>query len=184
MKEAYARNRDAVAEAALAAARLRETFSYGDIAADVRIPMERATLIVRGWVASGLAEVAREPRGGLRKLFRLIGEGDGAVRPAGRTPEDNLWTAMRGLRSFTPTDLAAHAVTEAVAVTVDHARAYCRFLLAAGYLRVMRKAEPSRKREAIYHLVRNTGPKSPRERRVRAVLDPNTAALSLLEGET
>lgn len=183
MSGAVARTREAIAEAALAAARLRATFSYADIAADVRIPMERATGLVCGWVAVGRAEVARDARGGLRKLFRLIGEGEGAVRPAGRSPEDNLWTAMRGLRSFAPTDLAAHATTEAVTVTVDHARAYCRFLLAAGYLRVMRKAEPSRRREAIYRLVRNTGPKAPRERRVRAVLDPNTAALSLLAGE-
>jgi hypothetical protein len=183
MKAGDSRTRDALAEAALAAARRRDTFSYGDIAADVGLSMERATLIVRGWAAAGLAEVAREPRGGLRKLFRLIGEGQAALRPAGRTPEDNLWTAMRGLRSFTPTDVAAHATNDLIVVTLDHARAYCRFLLAAGYLRVMRKAEPVRKREAIYRLIRDTGPKAPRERRVRAVLDPNKGAISLLAGE-
>ncbi|MFN3973437.1 MAG: hypothetical protein ACK4L4_19135 [Gemmobacter sp.] len=183
MRPGVMRTREAVADAALAAARLQETFGYDEIAVAVGIPLRRAMEIVQGWVAAGLAEVVREARGGMRKVFRLVGNGEVPPRPAGRSPEDNLWTAMRGLRSFTPTDLAAHATTEAVAVSADAARAYCRFLLAAGYLGVTRKAEPGRKREAIYRLIRNTGPKSPRERRVRAVLDPNTAALSLLAGE-
>jgi hypothetical protein len=80
---------------------------------------------------------------------------------------------MRGLKSFTPTDLCAHSTSPELVVTVDEATSYCRALCAAGYLGVARKAEPGR-REAIYRLARNTGPKPPREKRVRAVIDDNT----------
>ncbi|MDP2064178.1 MAG: hypothetical protein Q8Q63_03405 [Phaeovulum sp.] len=38
------------------------------------------------------------------------------------------------------------------------------------------------RREAIYRLIRNTGPRPPRERRVRAVWDDNLGELVLLNG--
>lgn len=180
MKPRLLRNDPTLAEAALSAARLRPEFGYAEIATDLSIPMERATEIVRGWAATGVAVVSRPGRGGLRKLYRLVVE-TGAVATNGRTAEDNLWTAARGLKAFSPIDLAAHARTETVAVTDEAARAYCRFLMAAGYLRLARAGVP-RKSEPLYKLIRNTGPKAPRERRVRAVLDPNTGSLSLIGG--
>jgi hypothetical protein len=87
---------------------------------------------------------------------------------------------MRGLRSFTPTDIAAHASTDLVQVVTADAHAYCRVLLAGGYLRVERKASPVRKQEAIYRLIRNTGPRPPRAARVSAVVDDNTNSVTLL----
>jgi hypothetical protein len=98
-----------------------------------------------------------------------------APAQARRSPEQNMWTAMRQLKSFTPRDLAAHAATEEVMVTIEAAQSYCRSLFSAGFLAVARKAVPG-KVEAYYRLTRNTGPRPPREKRVRAVIDDNTEA--------
>jgi hypothetical protein len=45
----------------------------------------------------------------------------------------------------------------------------------------MTKALPGR-REAIYRLVRDTGPRPPRERRVRAVWDENLGEYTYISG--
>jgi hypothetical protein len=161
-----------IADAAWAIAQRMTAFGYGEIEAELKIGAKQAMRIVRGWDAAGLLSPVQSGPG-LRKLWRVTPE---AVRPQatkGRTAEDNLWTAMRGLKSFTPTDLCAHSTSHELVVTVDEATSYCRALCAAGYLGVARKAEPGR-REAIYRLARNTGPKPPREKRVRAVIDDNT----------
>ena len=91
------------------------------------------------------------------------------------TPEGNMWRAMRGLSQFSPTDVAAHANAGGIEVTVDRARSYCRQLMAAGFLRVRVQAAPGR-REALYQLIENTGPRAPRSTRLQGLLDPNTNA--------
>lgn len=167
-----------VADAAWAVALRMKAFGYGEIEAELKISAKQAMRIVRGWDA-GCLLVPVQAGPGQRKLWRIS---PGTVLPAavkGRTAEDNLWTAMRGLRAFTPTDLCAHSTSPDLIVTVEDATAYCRTLFAAGYLGVSRKAEPGR-REAIYRLARNTGPKPPREKRVRAVIDDNTQAIVVI----
>jgi hypothetical protein len=57
-------------------------------------------------------------------------------------------------------------------VSIEDARAYCRMLLAAGYMRVVSKAVPGKK-EAIYRLFRITGVQAPREKRMRCIVDEN-----------
>jgi hypothetical protein len=174
-------NREAVAEAAWALALRLPSFGYAEIAAEMKISIDQATKIVRGWDGQGALELLQSGAG-LRKLWKVKPGCDRPAPPApqGRSAEENLWTAMRGLRSFTPTDLAAHASTDLVQVATADAQAYCRVLLAGGYLRVERKASPSRKQEAIYRLIRNSGPRPPRAARVRAVVDDNTNAVILL----
>jgi hypothetical protein len=167
-----------VADAAWAVALRMTAFGYGEIEAELKISARQAMRIVRGWDAADLlAPVQSGP--GLRKLWCIAPEAMRPVPAKGRTAEDNLWTAMRGLKSFTPTDLCAHSTSPDLPITVEDATAYCRTLFAAGYLGVSRKAEPGR-REAIYRLARNTGPKPPREKRVRAVIDANTHAIVVI----
>lgn len=168
----------AVADAAWAVALRMTAFGYGEIEAELKISARQAVRIVRGWLDEGLL-VAVQSGPGLRSLWKAAPNAARPPRPKARTAEDNMWTAMRGLKSFTPTDLAAHSASPALPVDADAAQAYCRSLLAAGYLGVMRKAEPGR-REAIYRLARNTGPKPPREKRVRAVIDDNTNAIVVI----
>ena len=104
-----------------------------------------------------------------------------ALAVKARSPEHNMWTAMRQLKSFSPRELAAHASTEDTPVTLEVAQDYCRALLGAGYLVATRKAVPG-KQLAIYRLTRNTGPRPPREKRVRAVVDDNTETVIVIGG--
>jgi hypothetical protein len=174
-------NREAVAEAAWALALRLPSFGYAEIAAGMKISIDQATRIVQGWAALD-ALVVLQVGTGLRRLWQVRPGCERPVAPAprGRSAEENLWTAMRGLRSFTPTDLAVHSCNDLVSVAPADAQAYCRVLLAGGYLRVERKASPARKQEAIYRLIRNSGPRPPRAVRVSAVVDDNTNSVVLL----
>ena len=170
-----------IAHACFAIALRLPTFGYAEIAAEQKISMDQATRIVRDWEHAGFLQLLQSGVG-VRKMWKVTA---GAqirlqMRP-NRSPEDNMWTAMRGLKAFSPTDLAAHANTDTVAVGLDDAQSYCRALLAAGHLSVARKAVPGCK-EAIYRLARNTGPRAPREKRVRAVIDDNTDAVVVISG--
>jgi hypothetical protein len=173
-------NREAVAEAAWALALRLPQFGYAEIAAEMKISIEQATRIVRDWDGKSALELLQSGSG-LRKLWKVRpGYDRPAPAPRGRSAEENLWTAIRGLRSFTPTDIAVHASTDLVQVATADAQAYCRVLLAGGYLKVERKASPPRKQEAIYRLIRNSGPRPPRHARVSAVVDDNTNSVTLL----
>jgi hypothetical protein len=174
-------NREALAGAAWALALRLPAFGYAEVAADLKISIEQATAIVRGWVSRGWL-VPVQAGNGLRSLWKVKPGTGSVVLPTlrGRTAQDNLWSAMRGLRTFTPTDLAVHSSTEVISVTTGDAQAYCRLLLAGGYLRVERKAFPARMQEAIYRLIRDSGPFPPREARVRAIIDPNSEAVTVI----
>lgn len=87
---------------------------------------------------------------------------------------ENMWRSMRGLAEFTVRDLVAHSCTPDVQVTELTAKSYCSMLLRTGYLRVIQKASPIHGRQAIYRLIRNSGPKPPQIQRVKQVYDPNT----------
>lgn len=84
---------------------------------------------------------------------------------------DQLWRGMYMLKSFSYLDLKQHASIEISEAT---AKDYCKRLLAAGYLSVVRKADPHRGLVAKYRLLRNSGPMAPKVQRVQCVFDPNT----------
>jgi hypothetical protein len=86
---------------------------------------------------------------------------------------ENMWRTMRMLGQFSPRDIAAHATTDIVSVSEATAKAYCSNLLRAGYLKVMIRAQPPKK-QAVYRLIRNTGPNPPMIQRTKRVFDPNT----------
>lgn len=178
----------ALHDAVWAAALRLVAFSYQDLASAVSIPVDRATGFVQHWVRIGAVEFV-----GIgakrRKMWRATRDvapplpqpAESARRDA--TAEGNLWRSMRGLKSFTPVDLAAHSSTPDIPVSLAAAQDYCQMLVRAAYLRVERKAIPGR-RDAIYRLVRNTGPRAPVERRVRAVYDENLDEIVHFAGAT
>lgn len=174
-------NQASVAEAAWGRALQMVQFGYSEISVELGISHDQATRIVREWdTQARLILVQAGP--GLRSLWKA----DPAFAPKpvkpSRSPEQNMWTAMRQMKSFTPTGLLANgATTEEVEVTLEMAQGYCRALMSAGYLAVTRKAVPGRN-EAIYRLTRNTGPRPPREKRVRAVIDDNDNAVVVIGG--
>ncbi len=105
---------------------------------------------------------------------RLNREGQPVTQGAG---VENMWRSMRGMAEFSPRDIAAHSTTPDVRVTEPTAKSYCAMLLRTGYLRVLKKAEPTAGRQAVYRLIRNSGPKPPQIQRIKQVYDPNTGAV-------
>lgn len=155
-------------------------FGYAEVSAELSISIDVARRIVGGWLEAGKVQVRTGGGTAGRKMFELP--------VALREPTDRasaiaqqLWTAARGLKRFQPLDLMAHC-REDLRVELKDASAYCQALLRGGYVRVLRTADPAVGREAVYQLVRNTGPRAPRERRVAAIWDPNEAAYAFVSG--
>lgn len=160
-----------------------DEFGAADLSAAVGCGLETIQSIIKGWLVDRLVIETQRRCGPVRQMVKVNPDWKAeAPKTVGRTAPENMWHAARRLRTFSPTDLAAHANTETVAVSQAEAAAYCRALLAAGYLRVSVKASPKSAREAIYRLARDTGPRPPREKRVRAVVDANTGETHLLGG--
>lgn len=161
-------------------------FNTFQLAAAVGYSQEPVRLLIKEWETSGVVENLGKQPPKNRTLFRVI---PGKTPPemareglrALETPHRNMWTAMRGLKTFQPMDVAAHASTEVTSVTEADAAEYCRLLTRAGYLKPVRKAVPGRS-SAVYRLIKDTGPKPPRERRVRAVYDDNLQSFAHIPG--
>ncbi len=94
----------------------------------------------------------------------------------------NMWRSMRMIGEFTPRDLAVHSTTETTNVAERTAKAFCTELFKAGYLRVIQKAKPNSS-QAIYRLIRNTGPLSPEIQSVKQIFDPNLNEVTYAFGE-
>ncbi|MBN8290561.1 hypothetical protein JI664_01155 [Rhodobacter sp. NTK016B] len=167
-----------------AALRLVE-FDYRSLSDEAQVGYETAGTWVRRWMRLGKVECLGKGDGQTMR-YRVVGAALEPKPPVNRigpqTPELNMWRTIRAMRvAFTPTDIAAHATTDTVEVSQKQARNYCQMLTRAGYLRVVRKALPPR-REAVYQLIRDTGPRPPRERRLRVVWDDNEGEIAHLPG--
>ena len=170
----------ALEETAWARATALGTFTLEQLADQLGSHSSTIGPFVRGWESHGWVERSHEKVA--HAEFRVTG-GPQPEPSTGGSRETNMWRAMRGLGGFTPLDIAAHADTGTVRVTVEDARAYIGVLFRHDYLRCTRKADPSKGREASYKLIRNTGPKAPVLKRIRAVIDPNTGEHHFREGK-
>lgn len=161
-----------------ALAQRQVTFGYGEVIAELSLSEAMVREVLLRWVAEG-----RLTQAGAGKRHRKMFE----VTAAYREPKDRLsivaqqlWTGMRGMKVFEPLDLSAQC-REDLQVTQAEASAYAQALLRGGYLKVRCTASPP-VREAKYQLVRDTGPRPPREKRVTAVWDPNEATYAYVAG--
>ncbi len=96
----------------------------------------------------------------------------------------HMWTAIRVLPQFGPTELAAAASTDALTITLRAAHAYIRLLAACGVLTVVKPPNRGRPDTGIWRLrpARNTGPLPPRMIQTAFLVDPNVGE-SLGEAE-
>lgn len=131
-----------------------------------------------GLTAAGYLQQQPEDPGAPARwaLVRDIGHEAPRVRQDGSavtqgTVNEQLWRGMTMLREFTFVDLIE---TASVTIQEETAKAYCKMLLATGYLRVLRKAEPTSGKIARYRLIRNNGPRPPQIQRKKVIFDPNT----------
>lgn len=150
-----------------------DAFHWTDLTRETGAQRNTAQGFIRRWEGAGLIRCVRRE---VNKRFFILAEKTvqppEAVQPA-RSAEGNMWRSMRLLGQFTPTDIAAHSTAGGIDVTVPQAERYCRLLCKEGYLKALQRAQPG-KRSAVYKLLRNTGPKTPRARRVSGLWDPNT----------
>lgn len=98
--------------------------------------------------------------------------------------QEQMWRALRVLAcDLNARELAAHASTAAVPVTVSAAEHYLTWLLAAGYLirtragKGLGKAGKGVTARYRLNLARNTGPRPPMICRAKVVYDPNEDAV-------
>lgn len=148
------------------------SFTVYSLSARAQVRVELVRRLVPAWGREGRAVC--EGKGARRRhVWRIVG---GRSLPVlTNNAIENMWRTMRHLSDFTPADIQMHACTPDAPVSAEDAQAYCRAMMRAGYLRVLRPAQPGRA-PALYKLARNTGPRAPVERRVRAIWDPNTRA--------
>lgn len=155
--------------------------SVSEIVARAKVNRSTALRYLKALTASGHLEFTAGAPGqpGSWHLKQDVGHhaprirADGSKVTQGEVCEQ-LWRAMYMLKVFTFNDLIQHATIEIPEAT---AKDYCKRLLAAGYLGVLRKANPAASQVASYRLIRHSGPKSPQVQRVRQIFDPNTGAV-------
>lgn len=138
----------------------------------------QAISTVHRWEEDGAVVFVRKIERAHR-LYRINPEYRRPPAPAGRTPEENMWQAMRRLRTFSALDLASHATTGVVSVTQSQARAYLRALHLTGYVRCQRKASGD---ASTFLLARDSGPFAPVLKRIRVIEDINTGEIVHLDG--
>jgi hypothetical protein len=153
-----------------------------------KVPPTTIGNYLQGLAEAGLVMKADGP--GVHPVWSLSGTDTGYHAPRVRRDGSrvvtgdgcgNMWRTMRAMGEFSPRELASHSTTDTVGVSETHAKVYCSKLLAAGFLRVLRKARPGQQ-QAIYRLVRNTGPRPPVVQRVQRVFDPNNGKFHDLGG--
>lgn len=148
-------------------------FTNAHISDELKIDVKYVQHLVAEWEGAGRIVRVPSPQAGNRRQHFQVVEAARQVRLPSEsgTPSGNMWRTMRMLKVFSYRDIAMQANTKTVAVTEDDARAYCQVLNTAGYFRVEQKAD--RFRPAIYRLTKDTGPRPPALKRVRAVWDEN-----------
>ena len=167
--------------------RKRKTFIRSDIWDATGIPKKTVTDYINRLEAGGyVAWTGQREDAAVYTLMKDAGVHPPRIRPNGEPVQqgkgtENIWRSMRMLRQFTPRDIVAHSNTDTVTVSDATAQSYCSILLRAGYLRVLRKAQPG-KHQATYKLIRNTGPLPPQIQRVKQVFDQNLGEVTYRPG--
>lgn len=166
-------------EDALARAHLLGRFSVTQLAADLHASEVRIRKFIQAWIDDGkVAFIGQGPK--RRKIYEVSAIRTPEEEPKG-TPQTNMWRTMRKARIFSAVDVELMSRTGEVDVNSVMAKKYCRLLCNAGYLNAEVKAVPG-KQQAVYRLIRDTGPIPPQPRRVRAVWDGNLGEFTHVAG--
>lgn len=178
LKPMHKRNGLDTRQAVWNAIRAKEVFNIKDLRDETVMKIDSVREYVIGLEAAGYVEriPPKELRQGAAACWRLIRDvgidaprvrKDGSPVTQGKGRE-NMWKAMRVLRTFTVRDLTVHARTPDCDVKESTAEEYARHLCYAGYLH--------RHEDGSYTMLPSayTGPKAPMIQRTKVVWDPNT----------
>lgn len=160
-------------------AKAHAEFTVHELSAASHRSVDYVRASLRDWKGAGYVEQAgKRARHTLWKITDKEGAPVSIKTPtqSARSAPERMWFAIRKATSiFNADDLAMWTNTPDLLITPEDAQVYCRTLLRAGYLRCEVKADGAGRR-ASYRLVKNTGPRPPELRRIRALWDPNTEA--------
>ncbi|RJF70901.1 hypothetical protein [Rhodopseudomonas palustris] len=139
------------------------TFSTDDICRETGAPRDAVDVTLRRLIAGGI--IVRLTRDGQK--FRIASAGD--QLPQALWPElQQLWNAMRAMKTFTLDELVFAATTDDLAIGLPVARRYVDLLVGAGYLHAnARRVGPDS--DVVYRLlpIKNTGALAPVEMQIR-----------------
>lgn len=161
------------------AVKARETMTTKQLRLAYPMTVRESEEIVRRWVKEGRITFVERSETGWR-YYAIRADFAPPVEDRGRSPEDNMWLSMRKLRSYSVADIVFQANSADAPVTEAMARDYIRALLAAKFIRVLRKASDNL--PALYVTSKKKSVRAPILRRVRVIEDPNTGAIFLLTG--
>lgn len=164
-----------------------DPFSVADLVVSTGANDKTARDYLKGLTRAGYVQNLPAPHGQVAKWALINDTGHEAprVRPDGSpvtqgVVTEQLWRGMFMLVEFTFRDLIE---TSSIDIPEETAKAYCKMLLSTGFLRVLRKADPTKSRIARYRLIRNNGPKPPQIQRVKRVFDPNSGEVFMPEDQ-
>jgi len=151
------------------------TFIINDILFDVRLEVSSVNEYLTGLVNAGYLDACKGSKRAEPTIYNLIkdtGHDAPRVRKDG-TPvtqgqgRQAMWNAMQVLKTFSATDLAFNARTDAHTVAESEAKSYCAALCKAGYL-VGLVGQRYCLIPAMW-----TGPHPPQIQRTKQIYDPN-----------
>jgi hypothetical protein len=161
------------------------TFTVADIDGESCVNPALIRKYIRLLILGGFVEPvsAKGKERFVAPLYRLLKSPSRAprVRPDGSlipgTATEQLWTAIRNLKTFGMKDLIFAATTPDVKPSYHLAKRYAAWLTAAGYLTVLNKSYTGKQRWRLKPGM-NTGPLPPtvREFSADAMYDPNLKA--------
>jgi hypothetical protein len=150
-------------------------FSYAKLSVEAHIAQYKVEGLIKRWQAAGAVKnIGKGASGRLQfEVTKRVEETPsrqlGTSKPV--SPEQAMWIAIRRVGVFTAADIAAYG-DEVQPLSLELVRAYIHTLLAAEYLRVVRKSVHG-KSPAAYRLIKDTGPLAPTTRRVTITVDVN-----------
>lgn len=159
-------------------------FSIRDLVDETHLGEDTVRDYVAGLTAAGYLERQQQMGNGRNAGYRYTLQRDcgvdaprvrrdGSEVTQGRGREQ-MWNTMRILKEFSPRDLAFHASTKDVPVSVIDAKHYIHYLHAANYLVLVKECRKTGS-QARYSLLNSswTGPRPPQIQRVHQLYDPN-----------
>ncbi len=169
------------------AIRAKEIFNIKDVREETTMTAKSVREYVIGLEKAGYVERVKpeELRRGSAACWRLINDvgceaprvrKDGTPVTAGKGRE-NMWNAMRIMRTFSARELAVAARTPDCFVKETTAADYAKHLCLAGYL--------AKNKDGSYRMLPTayTGPKAPMIQRTKVVWDPNQNRARWRSGE-
>lgn len=112
---------------------------------------------------------------------RVTAEGKPVTQGLGN---ERMWTAMKSLREFDAVELALAATDEKLAVSVETAQSYLKYLERAAYVALAAANRGGHTRARYrFNRAKNTGPRAPLITRDKNVMDANTGEIAWTPGK-